>query len=130
MYRLEHRILDSLDAALSLFCVVYHGKKLVGMVNSALLPYPYEAREYNQAFFPWERIYNPKGETLLLFCSAVDPKFRNKGIWKLMLDYRINYAKTHKEIKRVWTVGRAEENEYGPNTAALLERFGFKSCEF
>jgi len=108
------------------FCVVYNNKELVGMANSALLPYPYKVIEYDQAFFPWERVHDPKGETLLLYCSTVHPDFRNIGIWKDMLNFRINYARINPKIKRVWIVGRIEENKYGPNTAALLERFGFK----
>ena len=40
-------------------------------------------------------------------------------------DFKIEYT-LYPKIKRVWIVGRIEENKYGPNTAALLERFGFK----
>ena len=107
------------------FCVVYYNKQLIGMANSALLSYPYKVTEYNQAFFPWERVHNPNGETLLLYCSTVNPEFRNKGIWKEMLNFRINYAKKYKYIKRIWVIGRTIKNKYGPDTASLLEKFGF-----
>ncbi len=107
------------------FCVVYFKKKLIGMAINALLPKNHEVKEYNKAFFPWERVHNPKGKILYLYCSTVHPDFRGRGIWKKMLKFRVKYAKTHTEIEKVWVAGRNKENEYGPNTAKLLQKFGF-----
>lgn len=107
------------------FCVVYSDHKFVGMAMSVLLPKNHEVKEYDKSFFPWERIHNPKGVILYLYCSTVHPDFRGQGIWKKMLDFRLNYARTHPEIEKVWVAARNKENEYGPNTAEPLQRFGF-----
>jgi|SRR3989344_588969 len=107
------------------FCAAYSEGRLVGMAMSALLPIEKKVEDYDEAFFPWERIHNPQGEILYLFCSTVHPDFRGMGIWRKMLDFRLNYARNHQRIKKVWVSGRNKENEYGPNTANPLIKMGF-----
>ena len=46
-----------------------------------------------------------------------------------MLNFRVNYARSHNEITTIWVTGRTTENEYGPNTAILLERKGFRKIK-
>jgi len=111
------------------FCVVYSDLELVGMASSALLPVGHKVEEYDGAFFPWERIHDPNGKILYLFCSTVHPDFQRQGVWKQMLNFRIDYAKRHPEIREIWVSGRNRENEYGPNTSDLLERFGFRKIK-
>src|SRR3989344_1054187 len=107
------------------FCAVYSNNKLVGMAMSALLPKNHKVGEYEDLFFSWERVHNPKGKILYLYCSTTHPDFRFQGIWKKMLDFRLNYARNHSEIEKVWVAARNKENEIGSNTAEPLKRFGF-----
>ncbi len=111
------------------FCVAYDGKKLVGMAMSALLPLNHEVTEYDESFFPWERIHDPNGEILYLYCSTVHPDFRSRGIWKKMLNFRVDYARTHPEIKKIWVAGRTEAKKFYPDTATLMRGFGFKELK-
>lgn len=111
------------------FCVVYSKGKLVGMANSALLPLNKQVKDYDESFFPWERIHDPKGKILYLFCSTVHPDFRGLGIWKKMLNFRINYAKKHAEIKKIWVAARNKDNQYGIDTASPLQKYGFSKIK-
>lgn len=107
------------------FCVIRSNGSLVGMAMSALLPQGHQVVEYDESFFPWERVHNPKGNILYLYCSTVHPDFRRQGVWKKMLDFRLEYARKHPEILEVWVAGRNKQNQYGPNTVEPLQKVGF-----
>ncbi len=110
------------------FVVVYIDYQLAGMANSARLSSEHKLTDnYYESFDPWERIHNTDGTILFLYSSAVNPNFRERGVWRAMVDFRLDCARENPQIQRAWAVGRKQSNRYGFAMVPLFEKLGFKT---
>ena len=105
--------------------VAFIGDKLVGYSTCARLPLNHKVDEYYQAFYPWDRIHDTRGEILYFYSSTVDPDFRMHGIWKELVKFRVNYALNNQDINKIWVACRTKQNYVGPDTSRLMEKMGF-----
>ena len=76
-----------------------------------------------------DRLHNQHGNTLYLDHASTDSHFVRRGIWKRLIDLRIDYARRYSSVARIWTLSRGFTINEQPAIAPILVRYGFNALK-